>query len=314
MEKTILIIQELMPEQIEELKVLAPDYKIVESLEEAPAQSLEIILGWTDKLLPLIESDESNVKWIQFPYAGVNKLPLQLFAEKGILLTNGSGIHAHSVTETTMGLILGMTRNIVEASKNQQAKKWQIPDNKYELNGKTLLVVGAGKIGEQLGRVAQAFGMKTIGINRSGSKIKYMDKQFIQSELADIIGQAHIVVNILPDTEATKKLYDAALFSKMKDDAYFINVGRGETVVTKDLLEALDRGKLQGAGLDVFEVEPLPKDHPLWSHEKVLMTPHIAGQVENYAKHLFPIIVENFEAFQQKKELPRNLVELTVGY
>lgn len=314
MKKTILITQELMPKQIGELKELASDYTIIQSLKGAPAQTIEIILGWSDNLIPLIESDESNVKWIQYPYAGVNKLPLQLFAEKGILLTNGSGIHAHAVTETTMGLILGMTRNIVEASKNQQAKRWYTPDHSYELNGKSLLIVGAGNIGEQLGKVAQAFGMKTIGINRSGKKIKYMDEQFIQSELPDIIGQADIVVNILPDTEATKNLYDARLFSRMKDGAYFINVGRGETVVTEDLLEALDQDKLQGASLDVFDEEPLPADHPLWSHEKVLMTPHIAGQVENYAKHLFPIFVENFEAFKQKKELPRNLVDLTVGY
>lgn len=314
MEKTILMIQKLMPKQIEELKELVPDYTIVESVEDAPAESIEIVLGWSDELIPLIESDASNVKWIQYPYAGVNKLPLELFAEKGIILTNGSGIHAHSVTETTMGLILGMTRNIVEASKNQQAKKWHTPDHLYELNGKTLLIVGAGNIGEQLGRVGQAFGMKTIGINRSGKKINHMDEQFVQSELADIIGQADIVVNILPDTEATKNLYDASLFSKMKDGVYFINVGRGATVVTEDLLEALDQGKLLGAGLDVFEVEPLPTDHPLWSHEKVVMTPHIAGQVENYANHLFPIIVENLEAFKQDRELPRNLVELTVGY
>lgn len=314
MEKAILIIQELMPKQIEELKVLAPEYKIVTSIEEAAAESIEIIIGWSNQLIPFIESEESNVKWIQYAYAGVTHLPLRLFAEKGILLTNGSGIHAHSVTETTMGLILGMTRNIVEASKNQQVKKWETPDNLYELNGKSMLIVGAGNIGEQLGKVAQAFGMKTIGINRSGRKIKYMDNQFVQSELPEIIGQADIVVNILPDTEETKKLYDAALFSKMKEGTYFVNVGRGETVVTKDLLIALDQGKIKGAGLDVFEEEPLPEDHPLWSHERIVMTPHIAGRVENYTEHLFPLIVENLKAFRQSKDLPQNLVELTVGY
>lgn len=314
MEKTILIIQELMPKQIEELGKLAPDYKIVTSIEEAELKSIEIVIGWTNQLVPLIESGESNVKWIQYPYAGVAHLPLQLFADKEILLTNGSGIHAHSVTETTMGLILGMTRNIVESNKNQVAKKWKTPDNLYELNGKNMLIVGAGNIGEQLGKVAQAFGMKTLGINRSGNKIKYMDEQFVQNELADVIGQADIVVNILPDTAATKKLYDAALFSKMKEGVYFVNVGRGETVVTEDLLAALDRGKIKGAGLDVFEEEPLPKDHPLWLHDQVVMTPHIAGRVENYSKHLFPIIVENLMAFQQKKEIPRNRVQLTAGY
>lgn len=314
MKKTILIIQELMPKQIEELRMIAPDYEIVQSIEDTEVHSIEIILGWTAELIPLIKSDKSNVKWIQFAYAGVNNLPLELFAEKGIILTNGSGIHAHSVTETTMGLILGMTRDIVESSKNQQIKKWNPASNLYELNGKVMLIVGAGNIGEQLGKVAQAFGMKTIGINRSGSKIQYMDEQYIQSELHEIIGQADIVVNILPATKETKNLYDEKLFKKMKNDTYFVNVGRGESVVTKDLLAALDQGKIQGAGLDVFEEEPLPADHPLWLHEKVVMTPHIAGQVENYARHIYPIFVENLKAFRNNKELPKNLVQLKDGY
>lgn len=314
MEKAILIVTELKAKQIEDLRRLAPDYKIIESIEESEAKSIEIVFGWDDQLIPLIKSDESNIKWIQHAYAGVNRLPLQLFAEKGILLTNGSGVHAHAVTESAMGLLLGMTRNIVQSSKNQQARKWVEKDGLYELNGKTMLIVGAGTIGQQLGKVAQAFDMKTICVNRSGRKVNYMNEQYVQSELSKIIGTADVVVNILPDTETTKNLYDAALFSKMKDDAYFINIGRGATVVTKDLLEALDQGKLQGAGLDVFEVEPLPEDHPLWIHEKVIMTPHIAGQVENHAKYIYPIIVENLEAFKQGKKLPRNLIQLTEGY
>lgn len=312
--KTILVTQELMPEQIKKIEALTSDYQIVERLEDADPKSIEIVLGWTNDLIPLIEADEANIKWIQFPFAGVNDLPLDLFARKNIVLTNGSGIHAHSVTESTMGLILGMTRNIVESSKNQQAKEWADVGNLYELNEKTMLIVGAGVIGIQLGKVAQAFGMKTIGINRSGRAINHMDEQYTQAELPDIIGRADIVVNILPATETTTHLFDAELFSKMKEGTYFVNVGRGETVVTEDLLKALDDGKIKGAGLDVFEQEPLPEDHPLWSHERVVMTPHIAGRVENYGDHILPIFLENFEAFKKKEELPTNLVELEAGY
>lgn len=314
MEKTLLIIQKLLPEQIEELRMLAPEYTIIESLEDAHAHSIEIILGWSNELIPFIESEESNVKWIQFAYAGVNQLPLQLFAEKGIMLTNGSGIHAHSVTETTMGLLLGMTRNIVESTKDQLEKKWDPTHSIYELNGKTMLIVGAGNIGEQLGKVAQAFDMKTIGINRSGNKIKHMDEQYTQDELSQIVEKADIVVNILPATKATENVYNEELFSKMKDGTYFINVGRGESVVTDDLLAALAQGKIAGAGLDVFEEEPLPKNHPLWEHERVVMTPHIAGQLENYEKHIYPLFIENFNAFRKNEELPRNQVQLTDGY
>jgi Phosphoglycerate dehydrogenase and related dehydrogenases len=314
MTKSILVVQELYPEQIDELKEKASDYKIVESIEEADANTVEIIIGWSDDLIPLIEDEASNVKWVQFAYAGVNALPLKLFTEKGILLTNGSGIHAKPVTETIIGLILGMTRAIVRSAKNQENKEWSHGSNLYELAGKTMLIVGAGKIGVQLGKVAKAFNMHTIGINRSGREIENMDDQYTQKELADVIHKGDIVVNILPLTEETTHLYDEDMFSKMKDGVIFINVGRGESVVTEDLLAALDNGKVSRAGLDVFEQEPLPEDSPLWNHEQVLMTPHIAGQVESYPKYIFPLFMKNFEAFEKGEELPENLVKLNDGY
>ena len=156
--------------------------------------------------------------------------------------------------------------------------------------------------------------MKTIGINRSGNKIENMDEQYVQNELPEVIGQADIVVNILPATEETERLFAETLFSKMKDNVVFINVGRGETVDTEALLEALDNGKVLFAGLDVFEEEPLPKDHPLWAHEKVAMTPHVGGRVESYPKHLYPLFKENLEAYLKGEILPQNVVKLESGY
>jgi len=207
-----------------------------------------------------------------------------------------------------------MTRAIVRSAKNQENKEWSHGSNLYELAGKTMLIVGAGKIGVQLGKVAKAFNMHTIGINRSGREIENMDDQYTQKELADVIHKGDIVVNILPLTEETTHLYDEDMFSKMKDGVIFINVGRGESVVTEDLLAALDNGKVSRAGLDVFEQEPLPEDSPLWNHEQVLMTPHIAGQVESYPKYIFPLFMKNFEAFEKGEELPENLVKLNDGY
>lgn len=316
--KAILVIQELYPKQLKELKDKATDYEIVESIEDTDKSAIEIIIGWSDDLIPFIESDESKVKWIQFAYAGVNALPLDLFAEKNILLTNGSGIHANPVTESVMGLLLGLTRSIAQSAENQRKKRWkdqwENEETAYELAGKTMLIVGAGKIGVQLGNVAKAFHMHTIGINRSGREIENMDEQYTQKELEKIIHKADIIVNILPLTKETTHLYDKALFSKMKDGVVFINVGRGESVDTTALMEALDHGKVRFAGLDVFEEEPLPSDHPLWDYKQVLMTPHIGGRVESYPKYIFPIFMENFDAYLQEKELPINLVNLDEGY
>lgn len=314
MAKQLLNLRNLLPEQLEDLRDTAGDYDIIDNLKEANPKDVEIILGWSDDLMPLLEDENSAVKWIQYPYAGVNDLPLDLFKEKGIQLTNGSGIHQYAVAETAMGLILGMARHIVPAAKNQDKEKWAEVGGLYELHGKTMMIVGAGKIGIHLGQIAKGFGMKTIGINRSGREIKNMDEQYVQDDLAEVIDQADIVVNILPATNETHSLFDKSLFSKMKEGVIFINVGRGETVDTNDLLNALDEEKVQFAGLDVFEEEPLPSGHPLWSHERVLITPHIAGNVENYPKHLYPLFKENLEAFLNGKELPRNVVELESGY
>ena len=156
--------------------------------------------------------------------------------------------------------------------------------------------------------------MHTIGINRSGRPIDHMDEQYVQTELEEVIHKADIVVNILPLTEETTHLYDENMFEKMKDGVIFINVGRGESVITDDLIAALDQGKVSRAGLDVFEQEPLDENHPLWKHEQVLMTPHIAGQVESYPKHVYPIFKKNLEAFLKGEELPQNQIELSAGY
>lgn len=314
MSKTILILYDLPDEQLEELEDLASDYDIVYSLDEGKPENIEIVLGWSEDLVSLIEDEESQVQWIQYPYAGVNNLPLDLFEEKGILLTNGSGIHTYAVTESAIGLILGMTRNIITAALNKENEEWVDEDNLYEIHNKTMMIVGAGKIGVHLGQVAQGFGMKTIGINRSGSEIENMDEQYVQDDLSEVIGEADIVVNILPATKETQHLFDEAMFDQMKDDVIFVNVGRGETVDTEAMLSALDNGKLLYAGLDVYEEEPLPKKHPLWSHEKVAMTPHIAGRVENYPKHLYPLFSKNLQAYLKDEALPENVVEIDNGY
>lgn len=314
MKKQILILRDLHDDQLEDLKKIGQSYDLIQSLDKVEVEHLEIILGWTDALVPILRNEQSNVKWIQYPFAGVNDLPLNLFQEKKILLTNGSGIHKSAVAESAIGLILGMTRNIVTAAKNQDEEKWVDLNNLYELNGKSIMVVGAGQIGAHLGQIAKGFGMHTIGINRSGRKIENMDKQYTQSEMPEIVDQADIVVNILPATPETHHLFERELFSKMKQNAIFVNVGRGETVDTEALIEALDNGKLLFAGLDVFEEEPLPSGHPLWSHPKVILTPHIAGRVEDYPAHLYPLFRKNLIAYMNNEELPENLVEYEYGY
>lgn len=312
--KKIALLTKLSREEKEEIKRIAPDYELIETIETHDLSKTEIVFGWNQNLEESIAKEKSAIQWIQYPYAGVNHLPLNLLDEKNIKLTSGSGTNAHAVAEAAIAMLLGITRNIIRSTKQQEAKEWIRPEKGYELKDKTILIVGAGNIGERIGAIAKALLMKTIGINRSGRKVNYMDEQYQQNDLAEIMNQADIVINILPATKETYHLFDARLFSKMKDETIFINVGRGETVVTEDLLEALNENKISRAALDVFEEEPLAKNHPLWEHENVLITPHIAGQVESQLDYIYPIFIENLQAYLKNGELPVNFIELKEGY
>lgn len=314
MVKSLLLLENLTADQIQLLEELAPNYQMVEEITKSNKETIEIVLGWNEEVKELIKSDSSNVKWIQYVYAGVNHLPLDLFKSKNIQLTSGSGANAGAVGESTMAAILGISRNIVQAVREQEKRNWFSPEKNMELKDKNIIIVGAGKIGEEIGRLAQAFQMNRIGINRSGSKINYMNEQYIQEELMDIIHHGDFIINILPVTDETENFFDKNLFSKMKETAIFVNVGRGETVVMEDLIESLDKELIAGAALDVFKEEPLPSDHPLWAYENVLITPHIAGDVADQLEHLFPIFLDNLSAYLKGRDFHHNIIDWEQGY
>ncbi|WP_208560238.1 phosphoglycerate dehydrogenase [Marinilactibacillus kalidii] len=316
MSKYILAFRELESEQQKRIEELAPDYKAIRSIEDADAiENIEVLYSWNkDKGTELLENKQNQIKWIQTASAGIDYLDLESLENQEIVLTNSSGIHAKGIAESTMAMILNYTRGIGHSVKAQMDAKWSELDTLIELEEKTILIVGTGAIGKQVGKLAKAFDMKTIGINRSGEKAEHMDVQHTQDELSEVIGQADVVVNILPLTDETENFFDKEQFSKMKNQSIFINVGRGGSVVTDDLIDALEDGKLAYAGLDVLHEEPLPEDHPLWKRDDVLITPHISGHIENYDRHLFPIFEKNLEAFVKGESLPINVVDYTKGY
>lgn len=318
-EKNILLMQETTKEQLQTLKELAPDYKLIKGWEmdekEISLKSVEIIYGWTgQRSEELLTDDKHTLKWVQGKAAGVDFLDLEKLERNKILLTNGSGIHSIPIAESVFGMLLAHARGIQQAVKNQQTKTWDQVNKLMELHGKTIMIVGTGKIGVEIGRLAKAFNMKTIGVNRSGRDVDYMDLLIKQPELKEQVKQADIVVNILPHTDQTHYFFNEDIFSQMKEGTLFINVGRGPTVKTDDLIKALDNGKLAFAGLDVFETEPLPENSELWGREDVLITPHITGIAEHFKKRLFAIFEENLKAYLAGEDLPRNLIDYDQQY
>lgn len=282
-------------------------------LDEATLLSAEVMYGWSSSLNGLLEHPDLQLKWVQSWSAGVDKLPLQALEQRGIIVTDASGVHPNPMSEHVLAYMLALTRNVHTAIRNQQAKVWQKEAQLPEMHGATAVIIGAGTIGTEVARLLQAFGMTVLGIRRTASEAPYFDKVGTTAELAQFLGESDYVINLLPLTDETRGMFAAEQFEAMKQGAYFINVGRGETVRTDDLVQALQSGKLGGAGLDVYEVEPLPPAHKLWELGNVILTPHTGGSTYSYMQRLTKLLAYNLGQYTAGQPL-RNQVNYREGY
>lgn len=319
MTKPIILLKEkFKPDQIERIKASAENYEVIAFNESATHQEedIEIMLGWDKELGPrLLENPNSHLKWVQSISAGVDSFNLNAFAEKNILLSNGSGIHSISITEHVLGILLAKYRGILQSAIAQQDKAWKDASINYrQLSGQSMLIVGTGKIGQQLATFAQGLKIRTYGINSSGHPTPGFLECYSQKNMSRIIKDMDIVVNILPLTDETYYLYNEEMFNAMKKQSVFINVGRGPSVKTDDLIQALENGQVGFAALDVFEEEPLPENSLLWTMDNVLITPHISGMTEGFREKLLTIFLANLESFIAEEKLVQNQVNLERGY
>ncbi|MDZ5757561.1 phosphoglycerate dehydrogenase [Carnobacterium maltaromaticum] len=317
--KGIWLLQETTPEQLQRVKDLAPNYEVIDGFSDStlnfPAADIEIVYGWSSaKSDFLLENKDSHLKWIQAKSAGVDTMNLSLLNEKNIILTNASGIHGVPIAESVFGMLLADTRGIKKAINQQTNKVWSQTESLVELKGKTMMIIGMGQVGKEVARLAQAFGLNVIGVNRSGNPVTEVSEIIKQDQIPKHIKRADFVVNILPLTSETTNYYDDSFFTSMKKGAGFINVGRGPSVDTDALIRQIKNGQIGFAGLDVFKEEPLAKDSPLWDLPEVLITPHISGVAEHFKKRLFAIFEENLTAYVAGEELPRNVIDYKHNY
>ncbi|MDN6626294.1 MAG: phosphoglycerate dehydrogenase [Pisciglobus halotolerans] len=319
-EKGILLLKEIKSEDMKKLEKAAADYTLIKAWDndsewDFPKEKIEILYGWDKEIgTALLNDDHSQLRWIQASSAGVDFMNFDKLQEKGILLTTASGIHSIPISESVFGMLLAYTRGIQKSILNQTEKVWQIPKGMEELNEKTMMILGTGHIGTEVGRLAKAFNMKTIGINHSGRKVETMDVIYRQEAFLDHLNEADIIVNSLPLTDETENFFNKKAFDKMKDGSLFINVGRGPSVNQDDLISALTSGSLSFAGLDVFDNEPLESNSPLWEMSNVMITPHISGVAEKFRKRLFRIFEANLNAYLSGNNLPKNLVDYRKEY
>ncbi|MCU0759625.1 MAG: D-2-hydroxyacid dehydrogenase [Steroidobacteraceae bacterium] len=259
-----------------------------------------------------------ELRWIQLVSAGVEVCVARPAIASGrYLFTNMRAISAPVIAEHTIGMLLALTRGLTVSIPRQAAGLWSGDYGEQPLvtlQGKTLLVVGLGGIGGEIAKRADALGMRVIATRGSSrERPPYVDYVGLADELPQLLGQADVVANALPLTAATRNLFDAAAFARMRPTAYFLNVGRGGTVVTTDLAAALVARRLAGAGLDVTEPEPLPKEHPLWRAPNVVITPHNSNESDLGVEAQRRVIAENVRRYVAGERM-LSVVDVTRGY
>ncbi|MBU7013783.1 MAG: D-2-hydroxyacid dehydrogenase [Theionarchaea archaeon] len=269
-----------------------------------------LIAGKFDKTL--LEK-AGNLKWIHALAAGVDRLLFPEFIQSDILLTNSSGVHSIPISEHVLGMMLMFSRALDQSLRSQMRSQWERPQP-TELHGKTVGIVGFGSIGEQVGAVCKCMGTRVIALkNTTNYETEFADLILPPESLGTLLSQSDFVVLTLPLTEKTRHLITREHLRLMKPTAYLINVSRGEIVSEADLIDALTDHWIKGAGLDVFEEEPLSENSPLWKMDSVIITPHYAGSTPSYFDRAIDIFCENLHRFLIGATL-MNVVDKKRGY
>jgi phosphoglycerate dehydrogenase-like enzyme len=281
------------------------------------------LLEGTDVLLGYCTHDTlkhgENLRYILNYSAGVDRcMSSPLIRERDLLVTNMQRIYGPSIAEHAIGMMYMLTRKLHVFHDRQREQLWDRKavgrSEMWEVQGRTLLVVGLGGIGTEIARRAAALGMRVIATrNTSREGPDFVDYVGLSPELDELARRADVVVNATPLTPATTGLFDRAFFANMKRGAHFINVGRGRSVVTADLIEALNSGHLGGAALDVQDPEPLPPGHPLWSARNVIITPHISAGSDAQMERYWLLVRENLRRYTSGERM-LNVVDLRRGY
>lgn len=305
---------------VRSLQPVAPDVELVAAanVEAAvrAAPGADAVLGYCSS--EVLEAGD-RIQWIQIFSAGAERcVSVPDVGRRELLLTNAQRIYGPEMAEHVMAMLFAFTRGLYRYIPEQREGRWDrgavSRDRMWEINGRTMLVVGLGGIGTEVARRAHALGMRVVATRRSSrSGPDFVDYVGLSDELGALVAEADVVVTALPLTPETTGIFDAEFFAAMKPTAYFINVGRGKSVVTDDLMAALESGELAGAGLDVTDPEPLPADHPLWRLPNVIITPHVAASSVQAAERLRAVVRENLRRYVAGEPM-LSVVDVGRGY
>ena len=254
-----------------------------------------------------------GLRWIQTASAGVDRLLFPELVESDVVVTNARGVFDEPIAEWVLAAILVFSTELANSVRDTVAHRWKHRTTE-RAEGRRLLVVGPGPIGRASGRLARAIGMQVEAV---GTREREPEEPFERirgpESFSEALGEADYVLDAMPLTAQTHHRFNGEAFAAMKPSARFLNVGRGGTVDTGALVDALRTGAIAGAALDVFEEEPLPEDHPLWSFPNVIVSPHMAGDVDDWEERVMDVFLDNLARFVDGRPL-RNVIDKERGF
>lgn len=313
-----------VPEKhIEDLKQAFPQVHIgaVNIKNASPAPHPDTEIYWGNRITPEIISSMPKLKWIHFGSVGVNRAETKEVIDRNIIVTNSKDIMTGAVAGTALSMMLALARGLhhcwrLRTEKNLSRESYdRYFEQTHELEGQRCLIIGFGQIGKRIAGVCLALGMIVDVVTRTSNKpLEGMNgKVFPIAGLSQAVAEADYVINLLPLTQMTSRIFDSKIFNAMKSSAFFINLGRGESVCESDLIEALKSKTIAGAGLDVFEKEPLSATSELWTIPEVIITPHIGGLTNRYWEKQSELFKENLSRYIRGEKLI-NVVDMQKGY
>lgn len=312
------VVSRASPELLQRLQAVAPGVELLAAVDGAGRAAQ---LAGAQAVIGLCDADTlkaaPQLHWIQTWWVGVEHcVSLPGLLDRRIVLSNMQRTSGVPIAEHAMALTMALARGLPAYARQQHAAQWA-PDTGIEareLGGSTMLVVGLGGIGTEVARRAHGLGMRVIATrNSSREGPAFVAKVGLSDELLTLAAEADVIVNAVPLTPATTGMFDQAFFAATKRGALFVNIARGASVVTDDLVAALRSGQIAGAGLDVTEPEPLPSEHPLWAMPNVIITPHVAADSNVQGERYQLLVTENLRRYVAGEPL-LNVVDIQRGY
>ena len=266
-----------------------------EALAHAPGA--QVLVALDSRIDDGLVRAATDLAWIQALSTGTDVIDdLKALDRRRVMVTTMRGVHGPQMSEITVMHMLALSRRLPKMLRNQQEHRWERWEQPL-LWHKTVAILGVGAIAGEMARCFRAFGMTVFGISRTERELEHFERIYPRSRMKEAVALADYLVVLAPHSKQNDRIVNAEVLAAMKPGAYLVNVSRGGVVDEDALIDALRRGVIAGAGLDVFSIEPLPDDHPLWSLENVVITPRVGGMSNVYVEQCLPLLCRNLRAF-----------------